>query len=287
MKFLFWTALVPITLAVSGCSSLYYFPQKKELVYRHKLPIQPEDVYFNSEDGTKLHAWHFKALNTAEPKAVIVQFHGNGQNLTTHFLSLYEAPSEGIAYLVFDYRGYGESEGRPNPSGVIKDGVAAIRWMHKKYPNKPLIVFAQSLGGAIAFKSVNKIKSEVPIALMVAECTFPDYRTAARTVFANSFLTYLFQPLAWAVVDNSESPKEDIPQISPIPLIVVHGTKDQVLPDSLGKKIFELAKEPKEFWPVPGGRHLEFMFKDEGKFGEKFYERVEKIAKESRTHAAH
>lgn len=269
--------VLPATMVISGCSSIFYFPQKKELVYRHKLPIQPEDIFFESEDGTKLHGWHFKAMNVQEPRAVIVQFHGNGQNLTTHFLSLYEAPSEGIAYMIFDYRGYGRSEGHPSPAGMIKDGAAAIRWMNKTYPGKPLIVFAQSLGGAIAFKSVNKVKQEVPIALMVAEATFADYRTVARRMAASSFLTWIFQPLAWAIVDNSESPINDIPQISPIPLIVVHGTKDQIVGDANGKQIYDLAREPKEYWSIPGARHLEFMFKDEGKYGEMFYERVRKM----------
>lgn len=261
----------------AGCSSIYYFPQKKELVNRHKLPIQPEDIHFKSEDGVQLHGWHFKALDNKEPKAVIVQFHGNAENLSTHFLSLYEVPSKNMAYMIFDYRGYGRSEGRPEPEGVIQDGVAAIRWMSKKYPGKPLIIFAQSLGGAIAFKSVNRVKSEVPIALFVADSTFPDYRSAARTMAAQSFLTYLFQPIAWAMVDNSQSPKADIPEISPIPLVVVHGTKDRVVNQSLGREVFELAREPKEFWSIPDADHLQFMFKNQGEYAEKFYEKVDAL----------
>lgn len=263
-----------------GCSSLFYYPEKKELVYRHKLPIQPEDIYFETADGVKLHGWYFKALELKEPKAVIVQFHGNGENLTTHFLSLYEAPARGIAYMIFDYRGYGESAGKTTPAGTVKDGVAAIRWMHAKYPDKPLVIFAQSLGGAVAFRSVNIIKNEIPISLFLADSTFPDYRTAARTVFAHSVLTFLFQPLAWAVVDNSESPKEDIPELSPIPLIIVHGTKDRVLNQSLGKEVFALAKEPKEYWAIPDGQHADFMFRDEGKYAGKFFERVDAIVRD-------
>jgi fermentation-respiration switch protein FrsA (DUF1100 family) len=266
-------------LGLSSCSSLYYFPSRKVLVLRDRMPIQPQDVYFESEDGTKLHGWYFSPLRGEEPKAVIVQFHGNGENLTTHFFSLYEAPSRGFAYLSFDYRGYGQSQGSPDPAGVIKDGVAAIRWMHNRHPDKPLVVFAQSLGGAVAFRSVTRVKNEIPISLMLVDSTFPDYRSQARAFFGSSVFTFLFQPLAWLAADNSQTPREDIPQISPIPLIVVHGTKDRVVPISMGRKVFELAREPKEFWEIPGAKHTQFMFMNEGEEGERFYVRVAEIAK--------
>lgn len=257
-----------------GCSSFYYFPSKKVLVFRDKMPLAPEDVYFQSEDGTRLHGWYFAPLNRAEPKAVIVQFHGNAQNLTTHFFNLYEAPSRGIAYLSFDYRGYGESAGKPSPAGVVMDGIAAIRWMHSRHSQAPLVVVGQSLGGAIAFRSVNKIKNEIPISLMMVDSTFADYRTQARSLFSRSFVTFLFQPLAWLLADNSESPKGDIPEIAPIPLIVMHGTKDSVVAEAMGREVFDRAKEPKEFWDIPNADHLQAMFIEEGEYGERFYQRV-------------
>jgi uncharacterized protein len=247
------------------------------LVYREKMPIQPEDVFFESTDGTKLHAWYFAPLDKKEPKAVIVHFHGNGENLTTHFFSLYEAPARGIAYLTFDYRGYGKSEGSPSPAGVIQDGIAAIRWMHAKHPKKPLVIFAQSLGGAIAFRSVVNVKDEIPISLMLVDSTFADYRTQARTLFAKSIFTFLFQPVAWVLADNSQSPKNYISQISPIPLIVVHGDKDRIVDESMGREVFELAKEPKEYWNIPNGKHLQFMFIQEGEQGDRFYARVQEL----------
>lgn len=272
-------AMLISALAHVGCSSIYYYPSKDVLVYRDKMPIQPEDVYFESEDGTKLHGWYFAPLKNKEPKAVIVQFHGNAQNLTTHFFSLYEAPSRGFGYLSFDYRGYGKSEGKPSPAGVVQDGVAAIRWMHARFPSKPLIVFGQSLGGAISFKSVNIVKKDVPISLLLVDSTFPDYRSQARSVLASSVFTYIFQPLGWAFADNSQSPKNDIPKISPIPLVVVHGNRDKVVEEKMGREVFALAKEPKEFWKIPDGQHLQFMFKDEGEYGERFYVRVAEIVK--------
>lgn len=276
LKFIF---LGLVLVSTVGCSSIYYFPQKRELVHRDKLPLKPEDIYFKSQDGTKLHGWHFRALGNRGPKAVVVQFHGNAQNLSTHFLALYEAPSKNIAYMIFDYRGYGKSEGHPEPKGVVEDGVAAIRWASEKYPGTPLIIFGQSLGGAIAFRSVSRIKDEIPISLFVADSTFADYRRAARTIAANSVMAFLFQFLAWSLVDNSETPFDDIPAISPIPLIVVHGTKDRIIKESLGQEVYALAKEPKEYWSIPDAQHMEFMFKNEGQYAQKFYDKVDEIVR--------
>lgn len=271
-----------LILVLSGCSSFYYFPSKKILVYRSKMPIQPEDVFFNSKDGTKLHGWYFAPLDGKEPKAVIVQFHGNAENITTHFFSLYEAPARGIAYLSFDYRGYGESLGYPTPKGVVQDGIAAIRWMHARHPTKPLVIVGQSLGGAISFRSVAQIKDEIPIALMLADSTFPDYRMQARSLFSNSVLTFLFQPIAWLVADNSESPKDDIAHLSPIPLIIVHGDKDRIVDQNMGREIFKIAKEPKEFWSIPNCQHVQFMFINDGEQGDRFYAKVDEIVKQKR-----
>ena len=274
--------LLILAAFMSGCSSLFYHPTREELVYRDKLPLKPRDIHFQSKDGTKLHAWHFPALGTKNPKAAIVLFHGNAENLSSHFIQLYEAPARGYAYLIFDYRGYGKSEGSPKPKGTVEDGVAAIRWMHSNYPNTPLVIFGQSLGGAVAFKAVNQIKDEIKISLIVADSTFHDYRSAARSLFARNWLLFLFQPLAWALADNSASPKDDIPELSPIPLLIVHGTKDPVVDYSLGQEVYALAKDPKEFWSIPEGRHIDFMLRESGKYGDKLFERLDQMFDSSR-----
>lgn len=264
--------VLSIFFTTIGCSSLFYFPTKRTLVYRDRLPLQPEDIYFNSSDGTRLHGWHFSALNRNSPKAIIVHFHGNAQNLTSHFISLYEAPSRGYAYFIFDYRGYGQSAGRPYPKGTVEDGKAAIRWAQQKYPGIPLVLFGQSLGGAISLKAAVEIKSEIPLALIVADSTFSDYRSAARKFFAQSWILFPFQPLVWAFADNSAAPKERLHELSPIPLLVVHGDKDNIVDMSLGKEIFNLAKDPKELWIIPGGQHIDFTLRENGKYAEKFYQ---------------
>jgi uncharacterized protein len=261
---------------LTSCSSLLYYPSKEELVYRNRMPIKPEDVYFPSEDGAKLHAWYFHSTVADTSDYTILMFHGNAQNLTTHFFTLFTAPSQGYDYLIFDYHGYGESEGKPSPLATVEDGRAALRWLAKKQPGKPIVVFGQSLGGAVALRTVLDMKNEVPVKLVVVDSTFASYRSAGRSVLAHSWITWLFQPLGWLLLSDKEAPEDDLGKLAPTPLIVIHGTKDQTIDFALGQKLYSEASEPKEFWEVPGGRHTDFMFVENGKYATRFYETLEK-----------
>lgn len=254
---------------LSACSGFFYFPIKEEMIDRAKLPRQPQDVYFRSEDGNPLHAWYFKADGRA--KAVILFFHGNGQNLSTHFLSLYNAPQKGYDYLIFDYRGYGQSPGFPSPDGTVKDGRAALRFIKSQHPNLPIIIFGQSLGGIVALRTALDMKTEIPVKAIVVDSTFASYRSVARSVMAKSWLLWLFQPLGWAIVDNSQGVKHDLSQLAPIPLLVIHGEKDPMIDLSQGQAVFQSASEPKEFWSIPEGGHTDFMWRENGKYAQKFF----------------
>jgi uncharacterized protein len=259
---------------LTGCSSVFYYPDNFLYVERAKLPVQPEDVYFTAADGTKLHGWFFPAQG--KPLGKIVHFHGNAQNLTAHFLFLRHAPGQGFHHFIFDYRGYGQSEGKTEPAGLIQDGKAAMRWIRARDPDLPLIVFGQSLGGAVALKTLIEMKGEVPVRMVAVDSTFASYRSEARKVMTGHWLTWLFSPLAWLIVDNSQGPGRAVSEISPVPLLVVHGDRDRTVHYSLGKAVFEYAKEPKEFWTVPGGRHTEFLWR-EG-LEKKFFERLKTAA---------
>lgn len=241
------------------------------------MPLQPEDMTITSEDGTKLHAWRFKSSFKKPSPCVILHFHGNAQNLSTHFYSLYTAPGQGYDYLIFDYHGYGSSEGKPSPKATVEDGHAALRYIHELYPNRPIVVFGQSLGGAVALRTVIDMKNEIPVKLVVVDSTFSSYRSVARRVMAHNWITWLLQPIAWLTVSNEYAPKGRIKEISPIPLVVIHGDKDRGVDYENGQDVFAEAAEPKEFWHIPGGAHTDFMFREKGKYAEKFYDKLDSV----------
>lgn len=245
---------------LTGCSSLLYYPSPHRYTDPSKFKHKPEDVNLTASDGTKLHAWMFRSPQRPA-KATVLLFHGNAQNLSTHFFSLYWSIDQGFDYLIFDYRGYGESEGKPSPEGSVQDGKAALDWLiaHKD-ESSPLIIFGQSLGGAVALRVACEEKTKFD--KIIVDSTFPSYRSIARKVMTRSWLTWPFQWLGWLVMNDSYAPADCIQNISPKPVLVVHGTADNVVEYEMGEKVFELAREPKEFWKIEDGLHTDFLFRD-------------------------
>ena len=260
---------------MSGCSSLLYYPVKEPFTdpaqFRHK----PVDVDFVTSDGIHLHGWYFKS-RVRPAKATVLLFHGNAQNITTHFFSLYWALEEGLDYFIFDYRGYGQSEGKPSPEGTVIDGHAAVNWIKAhKDPATKLVIFGQSLGGAIAMR----VACELPAAdydKLVVDSTFLSYRKVAQKVLAKSWITWPFQWIGWLVMNDSYSAKDCIQNVAPHPLLVIHGVDDQVVPFALGEKIYEVANPPKEFWQIEGGRHTDFLFRENFRFQKMFLDWITK-----------
>jgi fermentation-respiration switch protein FrsA (DUF1100 family) len=235
----------------------------KEQIYQpEKLGLKYDDLVFQASDGTRLAAWHFKSNPQKKPKGMLVFFHGNGENLSSHFITLGWLLQFGYEYMIFDYRGYGRSEGTPSPEGTVQDGMAAIRFASKQARGIPLIVFAQSLGGAVALRSLIELKKEVPVKFVVIDSSFLSYRSTARRVASHHWLTWLFQPFAYLSMSDSWAPGERVSEISPTPILVIHGTEDQIIDFEQGEELFRLAGEPKEFWKVEGGKHTDVFTRD-------------------------
>jgi fermentation-respiration switch protein FrsA (DUF1100 family) len=270
---------------------VFYYPQKDYFNDPNKLPIKPQEVSINSTENIKLVGWFFKHIDSdskkpQKPKAKILFFHGNAQNISTHFNFLYFLLQYQIDYLIFDYRGYGLSEGEPTPKGTIEDGVAAINWILNQDPEVPLIVFAQSLGGVIATKSIiefqktqNADQLKKSLKLIVIDSSFSNYRVVAADTLSKHWLTWLFQPIAWLIVDNSQTPESELNQLSPTPILLLHGTSDKVVSFSMGKRYFEQSSEPKYFIPIHKGQHTDFLFKDGGRNRTPFVSLIDKSLK--------
>ncbi len=258
---------VSALLFLTACSSVFYYPTPFPPIDYSKTSLKVEVITFESEDGTKLNAWYVPAKGKAIGK--IIHFHGNAQNLANHSVFLRNAPNQGFDYFIFDYRGYGNSEGTPTPKGLIKDGKAAMRWVAKKRPDLPLIVMGQSLGGAVAMSTLLELNGEVPVKLIVIDSSFSSYRSAARNIMMNNWITWPFHPLAWLIIDNSTAPGDKIKNLSPVPVLVVHGDKDQVVAYRFGEEIYKNLKEPKEFWHISGGYHTDFLYRSD--WEAKFY----------------
>ena len=258
---------------LSACSHLAYQPTRfNYLLKPEQLDSIREVVTFKSTDGVELTGWYFKARH-GKHKGSVVQFHGNGQNLTTHFMLLAWVIDEGYDFFTFDYRGYGTSEGSPSQEGLNRDALAAIDWiMHREAPEKDgkpdVILYGQSLGGAVLMRAFQDVgpSDRARVKSLVIESSFYNYKKIAVDILSRSWISFLFQPLGYLVMSNAYSPEDAIPKIAPTPLLVIHGDRDSVIPLKFGKKIFELAKEPKQFLLIPGGVHINAMFIRDGEY---------------------
>jgi fermentation-respiration switch protein FrsA (DUF1100 family) len=253
-KFFFVFVLIWI---LSACNGLFYYPSQKIYYTPDVFRAAYENIFFKSKDGTELNGWFIPAVGPV--KGTVIHFHGNAENMTNHYLFVRWLPNEGFNLFVFDYRGYGASSGKPERQGMVEDSMAAIDYVRRRPDVDPrrLLVFGQSLGGALALAAVAQ-DSKDGIRAVVVESAFASYRGIAREKLGDFWLTWPIQwPLAWLLISDDESPLTIMKKIAPIPLLVIHGDKDETVSYSQGRQIYQKASPPKEFWTVAGGHHTE------------------------------
>lgn len=237
---LFYVGAVLLLLGFEN--SLVFFPTKYPGGEWQPHGFQPEDAYFTAADGTKLHGWY---VPVEDPVAVVLFCHGNGGNLT-HREDLMWAMQRyvGASVLVFDYRGYGRSEGSPSEQGVLSDARAARAWLAQRtgIAEKDVVLMGESLGGAVA---VDLAANDGARAL-VLEDTFSSLPDVAA-------VHYPWLPVRWLMRSRLDS----LAKISKYhgPLLMVHGDADSIVPYALGEKLFAAANEPKQWIREPDYDH--------------------------------
>ena len=246
-----------LSISLMGCNGVFFQPYREWVQTPDRLGLVYEDVRFQANDGTSLHAWFLPAQGKAI--GTILFLHGNAENISTHIGAVYWLPARGFNVFLPDYRGYGMSQGVPSFPGVQDDVNSALRTLlaRKDVQAGRIVVFGQSLGGAIAIYNVAHSPYRQHIRALVTESAFASYHQIAREKLAHFWLSWPLQyPLSWTVSD-AYSPSAAVAQISPIPFLVIHGDQDQIVPLHHGQRLFELAKEPKQLWIVKGGGHIE------------------------------
>ena len=252
--------VVLLFVTLTGCSQFIFLPDKQQYLTPNLLHLQSDDIYFNS-NGIRLHGWWLHA--TQPSKGTILFLHGNAENISTHIGSVYWLPSHGYDVFLFDYRGYGLSEGKPDLDGIHQDFAAAMEYIFTRPAiNKDSIfVFGQSLGGAVALvgSAISLYKNRVRAGIV--EGAFSSYRTVAREKLNNSWLTWLFQwPLSFTINDNYR-PIDAIPQLSPTPVLIIHSENDEVIPFHHARDLYNAANEPKSLWIISNVYHIQTFTK--------------------------
>lgn len=248
--------LLACTLLLGGCTGLIFQPMRQHVLVPSQVGVEARDEWFTAADGTRLHAWFLPAQGKA--RGTVVFLHGNAENISTHLASVYWMPSYGYQVLLFDYRGYGYSEGSPSLPGIHQDFAAALDHVHTLPDVDParIVVFGQSMGGATAITGLAHAPTRASVRALVVEGAPTSYRRLARELLARSWLTWPFQwPLSLTIADDYR-PNDVVDSISPVPLLVVHSRDDQVIPYHHGEDLYAAAHEPKDLWLVDGARHI-------------------------------
>ena len=225
------------------------FRPERMSAHEIKLPEGAESVWFNSADGTRLNGWYFKT-QSKPATATIIFFHGNGGNISNVGWLGSRFAKQGFNVLLFDYRGYGASEGvAAEEAGLYADGDAAVAFITNKKGTPPelIILYGHSLGTAV----VADVASRGNFGAVVLESGF----SSASSV-ATSALPWLPRWLHFLGKNRFESARK-LANVK-APILIAHGDPDETLPTAEAHLLFAAANEPKKLLIVPGAGHVVF-----------------------------
>jgi fermentation-respiration switch protein FrsA (DUF1100 family) len=230
--------LVVAALSV-GCTSvldnLIFFPDP----FVSDPPPGVEERWITTEDGVRVHAWYAAPAEAAAP--VLVWSHGNGGNIAYRADAIVGLHERGLGVLAYDYRGYGRSQGRPDEAGVYRDARAAYD-SERAGGTSPgrIVCFGESLGSAVTMQ----LAVERPCAGVAVVSPFTSLAEVARRHYG---------PLGGLAGKRFDA-LTNVARLT-VPLLVVHGDRDEIVPYELGERLFAAAPEPKRFVRAPGAHH--------------------------------
>ena len=252
------TAKTTVTIIVGFILLFFYvrYLENKNLYYpiqeiEHTpsdINIEYENVFFHTEDKVKLNGWFIKAKNA---QATIIFAHGNGGNISHRLDKIDFFNKIGINLFIFDYRGYGQSQGVPEENGLYLDIQAAYKFVNNEQTIRPIILYGESLGGAIAVDLA--AQSDFAIDGLILEGAFSNIKDMARIIYPllpASFLKTKFDSIT------------KISQVK-VPKLHFHSKDDDIVPIALDRKLFTAGNKPKKFIVLEGGHNDCFFISED------------------------
>jgi pimeloyl-ACP methyl ester carboxylesterase len=238
--------VIVVTLRVIENQLIYFPPRFPEgFPPPNTYQGEVEEVWLLTADGVRINAFY---RSNSTSKQVLLCFHGNAENIGYGLEHLRALAKIGVNILAVDYRGYGKSEGKPDEPGVYHDADAAYDYLieQRHFRAHDIFIYGHSLGGAVA---VN-LASLRPCGGLIIQSSFTSARAMARRMFAIPLIEYA-----------AKSRFDSLQKIQAVhaPILIVHGTRDEVAPFEMGQQLFRAAPEPKRFYSIEGAGHNNLM----------------------------
>jgi uncharacterized protein len=238
-------------------ASVIFHPERASLSGVWRAPRGAEEVWFRNAEGLRLHGWFFRPA--AQPaQATVVYAHGNGGNVSYCGWVGAELAARGFDVLLFDYRGYGRSEGEAaGEGGLYADAEAAYDFVTKEraVPAGRVVLYGQSLGTA----AVADVAARRECGALVLESGFSSASDMAGTIMP--WLPRFVRGLTKNKLDTVSK----LPRVK-CPVLVVHGDRDEIIPASQGRRLFDAAPEPKRLLIIEGAGHNDLSNVGGGKY---------------------
>lgn len=238
MNFLVRSIFFTFLLLNTGCTSLFFHPYQERYLTPDQIGLTYQEVSLKNDQGENLYGW--RLTSKVAPQALVLFFHGNAGNISTHLGTIAHLPKEGFEVVTMDYSGYGNSGGITSIDQVHSDVEEMLMHFSNEAKERelPFLVLGESLGATLTLTVTSTIDHRYRPVCISAIAPFSSYRTIAREKLATLWLTYPLQwPLGFLVTD-SFSPIDRVATLTSKALLI-HGTSDEVVPFHHSQKLCE------------------------------------------------
>ena len=249
-----WTICLIIIVAYSVVGWTLYFLQARflyapvrEITYTPAdINLAFEKLAIKTQDGLKIAAWYVPAENA---RYTLLFCHGNAGNMTHRLDSINLFNEMGFNCLIFDYRGYGDSQGKPTEAGTYLDAEAAWKWLteKKQIPPQRIIIFGRSLGGSVAAHLAARVKPRA----LACESTFTSYEQIGKK-FYPYMPVHLFAKFNYNTLESVRNVR--------CPILFIHSRNDEIIPFEFALRLYAAAAEPKRLLEITGSHNDGFLF---------------------------
>lgn len=237
-------SIVSVSAIINGCkyviNQVAFHPDNVNVIPNNRLPQGIEEFFVTTQDQFNIHGLY---LPVAGSDKALIYFHGNAGNIYHRIPSLTQLQSVGVNVIGVSYRGYGKSEGTPSEEGIYLDGDAVFNYVTEElgFDKRNIILFGRSIGTTVAINTSQH--KEIGGLILVTPLTSGKAQAKAGGLGVIS-----------SVAGNSFDNLSKMKNVN-VPLLVIHGTDDRVIPYSMGKEIFDMAASTKQFVEITGGDH--------------------------------